>query len=63
MSALAKRLLELDRKYPGDPESPMELPAKLWAELVRLARDESAPSLEERTRPKAAQLGAKGRRS
>lgn len=45
MSALAKRLLELERKYPGDPESPMELPAKLWAELIELARAE-APRLK-----------------
>lgn len=41
MSPLAKKVLELDRKYPGDASAPMELPATLWAELVALARAEA----------------------
>jgi hypothetical protein len=45
VSALAKRVLELDQKYPGDPEASMDLPAKVWAELVELARTDSSSDL------------------
>lgn len=50
MSPLAKKVLELERKYPGAASAPMELPAKLWAELVALARAEPQ-SLRSRVTP------------
>lgn len=40
MSALAKLVLEFDRRWPGDADAPMELPAKEWSRLVDLARAE-----------------------
>lgn len=41
MSALGKRILEFDRQYPGDAGAAMEVPAKVWAELVDLASTEA----------------------
>lgn len=41
MSALAKLVLELDARWPGDAGASMDLPAEEWARLVALARGET----------------------
>jgi len=46
MSALAKLVLEFDRRWPGEPGASMDLPAEEWARLVELARAEIKPKPE-----------------
>lgn len=41
MSALAKKIIELDLAYPGHHEASFDVPPEVWAELVTLAHAEA----------------------